>query len=206
MMLRALPSRSDTRMSRFLWVPPPLNAVTRDPGWTRLGGYGDSAAEMGLSIAVGAALAVASALGWYALLPDALAIVGRPALLSIVAVFVTAIWIHELVHLLAMPSQGRRDAIIGVWAQAGSAYVQYQKPLGRDRFALLTLAPFALLSALPLLLVAFGVDLPAWVAWAGIVNAFASGADITAIAQMGRQTPPNARVIESGHALYWRVA
>jgi hypothetical protein len=186
-------------------APPRNAAVEADVAWRQLPGYDDSLGSIGCAIATGAAAAMVLASAWTLLAPGGLPWSASPRWASVIAVFALATVGHEAMHLLAMPAFGLRDTTVGVWPKLGSVYAQHRRPMRRNRFVAVALTPFVALSLLPGVAALAGAPVPDFVRWAGVVNAFAAGADLLVVAQLLRHAAPRAGVIESGHAAFVRA-
>jgi hypothetical protein len=158
------------------------------------------------AIGIGLALAALLAVAWRVLVPDGLPLEARPALSSVVLVFLLATVVHEFFHLIAFPGLGIRHGMVGVWPQMGALYVQYLLPVTRKRFIAATLAPTLAICMAPTVLGLSGVAVPAFIQWATVLNAVAVGGDLLAVAVLLRKTTAASLVLDSNHALFHREA
>ncbi|MFA5193474.1 MAG: metalloprotease family protein, partial [Verrucomicrobiia bacterium] len=93
--------------------------------------------------------------------PDVLILLG-----GMVAVVVLFIAVHEMIHALVHPAQGRTDkTIIGIWLSRLLFYAHYEGVLSRTRFLAVFAAPLVVLSLCPIPLIAL---LDAWGKWPAV--------------------------------------
>jgi hypothetical protein len=120
------------------------------------------------------------------------------------AFFLLLIAIHELLHALACLKFGlSRETVIGCWP---SRMMPYAGPLGEMpcwRYLVMALAPFLVLSVLPLLIAAFVERTPSTLAILSTVNALCSGGDLVLVAVIASQIPLRAAVRNKGWSTYW---
>jgi hypothetical protein len=117
------------------------------------------------------------------------------------------IFVHELIHVLACPRFGLTSAtVLGVWPSRVLAYGNHSGPVSFTRGIVVGLAPFLVLSVLPLL-VAFGGG-PRWplVAVVSVVNALVCGGDAVICLMLVCQVPFNATLRNEGWDTWWRPA
>jgi hypothetical protein len=192
-------------MPLFVLGQPPVNQQVDSPGWIRLAGYGASVPQMLGSIGVGLALAIGVALVWRAVDSNSLPL-GQPSLLDVLLFTSMLMFGHEALHLMGFPGAGlSRNSVCGIWPQAGSPFVLHLQPMTRDRFLVALTLPFLVISLCPLALRALGYPIGNFFAWASTLNSVGAGADILAFALLLRTAPRRAEILESDHALYWKV-
>lgn len=113
--------------------------------------------------------------------------------------------VHELLHVAALPRCGLTSGtIVGLWPEKLAPYVAYQGELPRNRFILLGLMPFLVLSVLPMLVGMLCGWMPWWAVLLSAVNAFIASGDLINTALLLSQTPPSATVRNKGVETWWR--
>lgn len=112
--------------------------------------------------------------------------------------------IHEAIHLLFHPRQGRSPhSIAGFWPKLFIFYAHWDSSWSKPRFAACLGAPLLSISFLPLLLTSiWGLGGPT-VACVMIANAAASGVDLLGILLI-LQVPSRALVQNAGWKTYWK--
>ncbi len=122
--------------------------------------------------------------------------------------YVVLIVVHEAIHLCLHPKQAwSKNSVVGVMFKPFVFYAQYLGQLSRNRFLAVLLAPFLVLTVLPLLAAVFvGVpsSLGIWLALTSSVNALAACADLLGAALCFRQIPTDAVIRNNGWKTYWR--
>jgi hypothetical protein len=93
--------------------------------------------------------------------------IGWPRMGELVVAILAVVIGHELIHLAAFPRAGLRHSVAGIWPRRGAAFVQYRRPIARNRFVAVALAPLVLLSLLPLALAAAGWQARPVIQWIG---------------------------------------
>lgn len=113
--------------------------------------------------------------------------------------------VHELAHAAALPGFGLSSAtVVGFWPQKLTPYVSYEGELARNRYAFAGLAPFLLLSGLPLLAGLMLGLMPPWLVMLSTLNAFVSSGDLIGVGLLLWQTPRDAVVRSKGLQTWWR--
>jgi hypothetical protein len=113
---------------------------------------------------------------------------------------------HELAHAVFLPRCGLTPATtLGFWLQTVTPYVSYRGELARDRYFLVTLMPFLLLSAAPLFVALLTGWIPLGLVLLTVVNAALSSGDLITAALLLAQTPRSAVVRHQGLETWWRV-
>jgi hypothetical protein len=132
-------------------------------------------------------------------------VAGIAASLSLCGVLVV---FHEVVHLIFHPQQASTaNSVVGLMFKPFVFYAQYFGELSRARFLVVLLAPFIVISVIPLVVVYFfgtSSKLGAVLAFFSSANAAASSADIFGAMLCIKQVPSHARVRNSGWKSYWR--
>lgn len=120
-------------------------------------------------------------------------------------VFALVVVVHELIHLVAHPHFGlSNDSIVGFWPKYCVFYAQYMGIMHRQRYAAVLMAPFLLLSVVPLLVHTLGFPVGRYVALFAFVNAFSAAGDIIGAWLLLSRVPREALVIHSGWQTLWR--
>jgi hypothetical protein len=119
--------------------------------------------------------------------------------------FVALILVHEGIHLLAHPDNGRTpNSVVGVWLSRGVIYAHYDGEISRNRFVLMVALPFLLLSVLPVALFWAVGRVYLWLAAVALVNGIASCFDLLVIGICLSQVPGRAVLRNHGWDTYWR--
>ena len=128
---------------------------------------------------------------------------GLGLLLAIVAIIV----VHELIHALAHPGNGRSErTVVGVWPSRGLAYAHWIGELSRDRFLWVFVAPSLALTVAPLV-VAVACQLDWWpLAAVSLINAALAAGDAVGVLLVATQIPREAMVRNKGWRSYYRIA
>lgn len=112
--------------------------------------------------------------------------------------------VHELLHLVFIQGFLRSDKTYLGIMYAG-VYVVTEEVLTRQRFIIISLAPFIVLSVLlPIALGATGMLSPGLIILA-LLNAIGSSVDLLGLLQVIRQTPPGAGILCIGMDTYWKA-
>ncbi len=121
------------------------------------------------------------------------------ALLWLVALFGA----HELLHLAVHPGAGTSPrSVLGFLPRRLVFYAVWLEPTTRGRFLAMCLAPFAVLSIVPLIVAMLGAPVPVELAWVSATNASMSGADIYFACRMVRQGRLSQPVWFSGWVMF----
>jgi Putative zincin peptidase len=122
-----------------------------------------------------------------------------------VLAFFSVLVIHELVHLLMHPQQGRsRDSIVGVWPRAFVFYSSFDNEISRNRFLVMVASPFLLLSVCPVLLFWITGKVLLSLVFVALVNGIGSSFDLLVIGMVLAQVPSNALIRNKGWITYWK--
>lgn len=118
---------------------------------------------------------------------------------ALAAVFVAFVPLHELFHLIVHPGWGLTDrTTVVVWPARLQIGVHYEGVLTRARWIAMRLAPLALLTLVPaMILLASPALSPASepsLALLAVLNALGSGGDLLAVLLVMRQVPPSGRL------------
>lgn len=122
-------------------------------------------------------------------------------------VFFPVVVVHELIHALVHPGNGRHEeTIVGVWPSRLLFYAHYDAALTRERFLLILAAPFFILTVVPLaILVIARLDSPLLAAFA-VANGVGACGDLLGIILVAFQIPRRALVRNKGWRSYWKPA
>ncbi|MBI5686846.1 MAG: DUF3267 domain-containing protein [Verrucomicrobia bacterium] len=127
-------------------------------------------------------------------------------------VLVLLIPVHEMIHALIHPAQGRTDkTMIGIWPSRLLFYAHYEGVLSRGRFLAVFAAPFIVLSLCPIPLIAL---MSAWGKCSAIemcltalslINGLSSAGDALGMMLIASQVPTTANVRNRGWRTYWKM-
>jgi hypothetical protein len=125
---------------------------------------------------------------------------------TVLGAVVLLIAVHELLHAAVYPGGWlARNTIIGMWLAKGLFYAHYDGPLSRNRFVLVLLTPFLVLT-IGLWLVELVLQ-TRWSLLAGwsVLNAMFAGGDLFATGLIVSQVPAVAELRNQGWNTWWRV-
>ena len=126
-------------------------------------------------------------------------------LIALPAGVLLLILIHELLHASATPQFGSSPAtVLGFWPSLGAFYAHYDGEVSRNRFILVLLVPFTIISVVPLFLSAIIGWQSRIAALCSVLNALFSSADLLGAVLILAQVPSGARVRNQGWATWWR--
>lgn len=173
-----------------------------------------------LATPIGIAVAALLIFAWRSLLPAHLRIgassfgLGRAAILLYLALpFVLmgiVVLVHEGLHAVGHPGCGLSTrTTIGAWPSRFMFYATYAGPIRRNRYLVLGLLPFCVLSLLPLVACALFDHHPGGhtllLAFVSIFNGFSSCGDLFLVPTLLWQVPAAASVRDHGWDMYWRT-
>ena len=201
---------------RFHFGPPPPNPEFQPEmnGWTPLREPKPLMLNI-MAIPLSILAMVALAVAWnreptMAINFDA-SIFGRLAPLVYVATilfigFPGLILVHELIHALGYPQFGfSRQSLLGVWPSRLVFYAGYLGRLSRNRWLVVYLLPFLVLSVLPLLVCRpFHFDAPL-LQVVSVVNGLFSGGDLVLVLLIFFQVPRAATMQNQGWSTWWKT-
>lgn len=131
-------------------------------------------------------------------------LLSEPPLLLLV-VFVPLIVLHELCHAFFHPGRGwSARSVLGFWPTMLVFYAQYLGPLPRNRFIVVLLAPFVVLTVGPVMAGCLMGQIPWWAGAAALLNAAASCVDLLGFLILLR-IPPESIVRNKGWKSYWKT-
>jgi hypothetical protein len=126
-------------------------------------------------------------------------------LLLVAGGFIALLLVHEGIHVLAHPGNGRTPhSVVGVWPSRGVLYAHYDGEISRNRLVLMVALPFLLLSVAPVALFWVVGRVYLWLAAVALVNGLASCFDLLVIAICLSQVPARAVLRNLGWDTYWR--
>lgn len=118
---------------------------------------------------------------------------------------------HEIIHALCCPQLGlSAKTVFGLWFQKGFFYVHHEGPMSRNHLLLVLVAPYIVLSLLPL--AAIGVfkvldwtpELLISLAWLSLLGSIFAGGDFVSIGLLLSHIPSAAIVRNKGRRSYWK--
>jgi hypothetical protein len=121
--------------------------------------------------------------------------------------------VHELIHALCFPDRGlSARTSFGLWPSTGFFYSHYEGPMCRNRFLLVLIAPYFILSLLPFALIA-GLRLLGWLpefminlAWLSLLNSLGAAGDLIGVWLVFSQITRATMVRNKGWRTYWKPA
>ncbi len=126
-------------------------------------------------------------------------------------ILVLTVPIHELIHALFTPRMGMSDdTLLGIWPAKLLVYAYYSGPISRNRFVLTGVAPFCILTILPIIVVALlrsfsaSESLLSTISFLALLNGALSYGDITNLLFVRQQIPPSAVTRFNGWRVYWK--
>ena len=123
----------------------------------------------------------------------------------VLAAFVWLIPVHEAIHALVHPGRGLSDrTCIGMWLSRGLFYAHCHGPMSRDRFIAILIAPFMVLSILPLIGCALIGEVHLLSFTGSMVNALLACGDLLGVMLLLWQVPRNATIQNQSWRTYWR--
>lgn len=126
---------------------------------------------------------------------------------GLLAVYVATIAIHELVHAAIHPDRGLSErTVLGLWPSRLVFFAHYEGARSKGNFTLGIIAPFLVLTILPLM-AAHQFGWSSWILGAVIVlNASVSSADVLGFFIASFGLPGSSMVQNRGWHSYWRSA
>jgi hypothetical protein len=198
-------------------IPESLDFHPQEEGWKPLAEPSVTVFTW-LASGVGIALGLVVAIVWSITVPNAAVVKVSVAqgqsplvplatqLAIVLAAIALLIVVHELLHAVVHPGgmfTGR--TVLGAWLTKGLFYAHYDGPLSRERFLLILVMPFLVLTVgfwiLAVALRPGWAILPAW----SLLNAMFAGGDLLATAMIAWQVPRGAEMRNQGWKTWWRV-
>lgn len=167
------------------------------------------------ALPIGLVVAFAVGYGWSFILHDLppLRLAGRGAVVALISFllsFPLLIVVHEFIHAWVHPHFGRTDdSALGFWPSRLVFYAGYLGELSRERFIAILIAPFIVISLLPLALFPFfasaaGTFATALVAFISTFNALCACGDLFGIALLLWQVPRGSITRNLGWNTFWK--
>ncbi len=123
----------------------------------------------------------------------------------VLAALVWLIPVHEAIHALVHPGRGLSDrTCIGLWLSRGLFYAHCHGPMSRNRFIAILLAPFIVLSILPLIVCALTGTAHPLPVTGSFVNALLACGDLLGVLFIVCQIPPDATIQNQTWRTYWQ--
>jgi hypothetical protein len=118
--------------------------------------------------------------------------------------FLGLVFVHELIHALGCPQFGfSRHTVLGVWPSRLLFYTGHTGGMSRNRWLIIYLLPFLVLSVLPLLVCrTFDLDSPL-LHIVSVVHGLFSGGDIVLVLLILLQVPGAATMQNQGWSTWW---
>jgi hypothetical protein len=136
-----------------------------------------------------------------------------PLLALLIAISILSIPAHEMIHALCCPGWGlSANTVFGVWLTGGFFYIHHEGPMARNHFLLVLVAPYIVLSLVPLALMAlFRVvgrtpELLISLTWLSLLGSLYAGGDFVSAGSLLSQLPKAAIIRNKGRRSYWKPA
>ena len=128
-------------------------------------------------------------------------------LVGVIAFFCSLIIVHELAHLAFYPGCGLTSkSVFGVWPSRLMPYADHQGPMPCWRMLLVVVAPFTLLTVVPLALAHWtGRGSVLW-AVMSTINAGCCGGDALLFSLLVRHVPVRAVIRNKGWDTWWQIS
>lgn len=110
-----------------------------------------------------------------------------------VGMLATLFILHELTHLLLLPSRGWRRATLVAWPARLQLHVEYDGTFSRSEYARCALAPVLVLSLVPTGWAWLSGHGSPWLAWAAVANCLVSSMDLAVVGLVLARVPARAR-------------
>lgn len=123
----------------------------------------------------------------------------------VLPVFPFVVVVHELVHALVHPGNGREEAsLLGCWPSRLLFYAHYDAGLTRERFLAILLAPFIALTVVPLAWLALAKSDSLLLGAVAAANGVGACGDLLGVLLIVFQIPRGALVRNKGWRSYWK--
>lgn len=110
---------------------------------------------------------------------------------------------HELMHAISLP-KSKGKIVIAYSLKLGMLQVGFTGKVRKHEYVIYLLAPFVLLTLLPIVVTLAGWP-QAWFVFPIVFNSMVSGIDITLVYFALKQIPPHATVASFNEGLFWRT-
>jgi hypothetical protein len=136
-----------------------------------------------------------------------------PLLPILIAISILFIPTHEEIHALCCPQWGlSANTVFGICLHKGFFYIHHEGPMSRNHFLLVLVAPYIVLSLLPL--AAIGLfraigwtpELLITLAWLSLLGSLFAGGDFISVGSLLSRVPNAAIVRNKGKRSYWKPA
>lgn len=170
-----------------------LSLKEPSPGWAQV-----------IALPVGFGVAGLLLLLWYILTP--MRGFAFPVILSLPLIFIMSIPVHELIHFFTFPNQGRgQQAVLGFWPRQLVFYAHYEGVLSRNRFLMILVNPFLVITLLPLLFCAVFRCFSSFFMLLSLINALSSSLDLLGFLIIFLQIPAAAAVRNQSWKTYYKL-
>jgi hypothetical protein len=140
---------------------------------------------------------------WYLRGPKVVPLLESLKLWQMILIMLGVMVVHELIHALFFPNWGLDSkTVLGCWPKKLVFYAHYEGPLNKGRFLMVFLAPFMLLSVLPL----FYWHASPLLCLISVFNSLSACGDLTAVGLIGYQVPGGYLVRNKGWRTYFTPA
>ena len=113
--------------------------------------------------------------------------------------------LHELSHSLLFPkSLISKDVLFGFYPKAFVFFTHYNGIITRNRFILILLAPFLILTVLPLIFIILTGNQNVFLAKMVFINALSSSIDLLTVIKTIKEIPKNGFIRNKGFKSYWK--
>jgi len=146
------------------------------------------------------------ALAWLWLLRASAGDFGAIGALTGLLVVLPLVVVHEGIHLLLHPGQGRSSqSVLGGSSKHAIFYALYFGEMSRARYLVMLLGPFVVLSILPLGICAIAGKFHPLPALTSLWNTLFACGDLLGAWLILRGSPPGARLRNRGYHTWWRM-
>ncbi|CAM3713288.1 DUF3267 domain-containing protein [Marinicrinis lubricantis] len=128
------------------------------------------------------------------------------SLLVLLALFIIIVPLHEFIHAFFLPDSLRSDKVFfGLYPKGMAFYVHYEGGLSKTRFLVVMIAPFVILSIVPMIiLIVFDLHI-SYIARMSVLNGLLACVDLLGFSTIVRKIPRNATIRNKGSKTYWKV-
>jgi hypothetical protein len=128
--------------------------------------------------------------------------------LRFLVAFALIIPIHEILHAAVFPERlSSKRVMLGFWPKAFVFFAHYDGEVTRNRFIVVLVTPFFVLSVLPLMLLKlFGIQNQDFVFLCCAINAFCSSGDLLGVCLILFQVPRKAKMRNQSFHSYWKIS
>ena len=187
---------------------PPYNDFNPDSSWNSFKGNDESLGKGQLNALPVALVSMTITVGLWFLLTAAeslfLNFSFRMSVLSFLISFISVLICHELIHMFFHPGAGfTENSTLGFCPSKMLLYAFYGKELSRNRYLLILLAPFLIISFGLLIFSVFSSYLTIWILYSSVLNSFVSSGDILFTFQI-LKLPSKSIIRFKGNDAYWK--